>query len=377
MAASRTRESAPPIQLTTLAKSLAAEGPARAALLKGEERYFADRAIELLTRAASEAGQEVCRHDTSDPEFSLGALLDDLGAAPLFASARCVIVRGADPLLKKTDRSPSPFTRSALAFLESGREGCLVIAGRSIRIDHVVAKAVKAASGAIVTCRKLWDSPPPWDPDPRKVELALWVRKRGEELGVRLDPSDAAYLATATGNDLAAIDTQLEKVRQGGAKRLREVVGWESGGTPWKCADELFSGDVGRGLAAVEALFRSGFHSTRDNKTEVAPEALNAMLLQALRSKIRQVLAGAGAMERGAAIGEAADLAGVPAGKLARSAFENLVGRRDAAGWEVVYREIASMERKNRLATTLDASDYYRLALSLREPERSPRGTRR
>ena len=53
MAASRTREPAPPIQLAALAKDLAAEGPPRAALAKGEERYFVDRAIELLSRAAA------------------------------------------------------------------------------------------------------------------------------------------------------------------------------------------------------------------------------------------------------------------------------------------------------------------------------------
>ena len=54
------------------------------------------------------------------------------------------------------------------------------------------------------TCRKLWDSPPPWDPDPRKSELALWVRARSGDLGVCLTPDDAAYVAAATGNDLAA-----------------------------------------------------------------------------------------------------------------------------------------------------------------------------
>ena len=100
MAKARTREPAPPAQLSGLARTLSAGEPPRGALFKGEERYFIDRAIELFAAAAGEAGHEVCRHDAADPEFSANRLLDDLGAAPLFASARCVIVRNADPLLK-------------------------------------------------------------------------------------------------------------------------------------------------------------------------------------------------------------------------------------------------------------------------------------
>ena len=366
MAAARTREPAPPIQLQNLRRNLSTEGSPRGALLRGEERYFVDRAIELLVEGALAVGQEVCRHDTGDPEFSLPSLLDDLGAAPLFASARCVVVRGSDPLLKKQGKDQSPFTRAALAFLASERAGLLVVAGRSIRVDHAVAKAIAKAGGPILSCRKLWDSPPPWDPDPRKVELAIWARSRGEELGVRLSPEDGAYLAAAVGNDLAAIDTQLEKLRRGGGQALREVVGWESGGNPWKCADALLSGDPGRGLAAVEALFRAGFHSDRDGKTEVAPEALNAMLLGALRSKARQGLVGARALAGGAHLEEAAERAGVPGRKLARDEFARAVQQRDATGWHRAWEKIAALERRNRRTATLDATDYHRLALSLR-----------
>ncbi|MBZ0267620.1 hypothetical protein K8I85_05655, partial [bacterium] len=87
-----------------------------------------------------------------------------------------------------------------------------------------IAKAIKAKGAPVLTLRKLWDTPPPWSPDPRKVELALWVGTRSRELGMRLSPDDCAYLAAATGNDLAAIDTQLEKIRQGGSAKLREIV---------------------------------------------------------------------------------------------------------------------------------------------------------
>ena len=366
MARARTREPDPPTQLRGLRQALRAEGLPRAALLKGEEHYFIDRALEELGSAAAAQGLEICRHDAGDPEFVLPALLDDLGAQPLFASARCVVVRGADPLLKKDGSKASVLTRTALAFLESDRTGSLVICGKSIRADHALAKAIRSAGGPLFSSRKLWDSPPPWDPDPRKSELAQWVSARATELGLRLSADDAAYLAAATGNDLAAIDTQLEKVRRGGRESLRELVGWNSGGTPWKASDELLGGDVGRGIAALEALFRAGFHSSRDGRTEVNPAALSAILLASLRSKARQGLAGARALGAGASPVEAAEAAGVSAQPNARAQFQSLVTVRGPRRWLSVYRDVLVLERKSRTGAALDVNDFYSLAMRWR-----------
>lgn len=353
------------------------EGPPRGALFKGEERYFIDRAIELCAAAATGAGFEVSRHDAADPEFSAARLFDDLGAAPLFASARCVIVRNADPLLKKSENKPSPLTRCVVAFLESGREGSVVIAGRSIRVDHPAAKAILKVEGAILTARKLWDSPPAWDPDPRKSELALWVRARAGELSLSLSPDDAAYIAAATGNDLAAIDSQLEKVRRGGGQKLRELISWQSGGNPWRSADELLGGNPGRGLAALESLFQAGFHSDREGKTEVNPVTLTVLLLGALRSKARQALVGSRALARGAPLAEAAELAGVPGRPQARTEFERAVRERSPAAWLAIYRDVADLERKSRTSAVLDVNDFSRLALRWRYRNPRPNQSRR
>ena len=48
-------------------------------------------------RAGTDAGLEIGRHDTTDPEFKLPALLDDLAGGALFATGRLVVVRGAEP----------------------------------------------------------------------------------------------------------------------------------------------------------------------------------------------------------------------------------------------------------------------------------------
>ncbi len=373
MAQARAREADPGTQLAQLASSVQAEGAPRAALLRGEERYFVERGLALLMKAATASGDEVCKHDTADPEFNLSMLLDDLGAAPLFAESRCIVVRGVDVLAKKVDKKNSPFTRTALAFLESEREGRLFLTGRSIRADHALAKAIKKGAGPMLTARKLFDSPPPWDPDPRKSELALWVRRRGGEVGVRLSPDDAAYIAAATGNDLSAIDTQLEKLRLGGGQALQELVGWDSGGNPWKVAGDLLGGDTARGLAGIEALFRSGFHSDRDGKTEVNPAALSAILFSALRGKARQALVGARAMALGDSLGQAATKAGVSGQKNAQTEFQAALKLRRWDAWQVVYEDICELEKKSRTAGVLDVADFCRLAVRWRarvEPQR-------
>lgn len=202
------------------------------------------------------------------------------------------------------------------------------------------------------------------------------MRKRAGELELRLSPDDAAYIAAATGNDLSAIDTQLETVRRGGGKALQELIGWNSGGTPWKVASELLGGDTARGLAAVEALFRAGFHSDRDGKTEVNPIALSTILFSALRSKARQALVGSRAMALRKSLDEAATEAGVSGQKQARAEFQGLVNLRRWDAWQAIYLDITELEKRSRSGSAIDVAEFCRLAVRWRaEPDpRTSRG---
>ena len=89
-----------------------------------------------------------------------------------------------------------------LARLTSGAEGMLVLSAEKLRADHPLAKEGKER-GVLVGCRRLYDSPPSWDPDPRKAELVQWCAARAKVMGVPLDLSEAAYVVAATGNQLA------------------------------------------------------------------------------------------------------------------------------------------------------------------------------
>jgi len=371
MAAARRREPDPPTQLARLAEALRGASGTRALVLRGEERYFRERGIELALAAAAERGLEACRHDLKDPEFELARLLDDLGAQPLFAAARCVVVRNADgPTigherpLDKVDGKASPLTRSALAFLGRADAGMLVVDARTLRVDHALAKAVAGAGGVIVTCRRLWDSPPPWgDPDPRRAELVQWLLARARERRIRLAPDDAVYLAAATGNDLSALETQLEKLHHAAGRGLRELVGWDSGGTPWRAAEELLCGDPARGLKAVEALFRAGFQDERKGRRELAPAALAAILIGSLRTAVRRAEVGARALAEGLDARAAAERLGVAKGGPAFESFEARSRARDAAGWRRIAADVAEVERKARRQPGPDASDFALLAL--------------
>ncbi len=369
MAAARKREADPPTQLRGLIEELERGPLPRAVLLRGEERYFIDQALDALLAKAKETSLEVCKHDVADPEFVAANLLDDLGANPMFASARFILVRNADTtrvgqssIMTKQGTKNSPFTRAVTSFVESDREGALVITGRSIRADHAIAKAIKAQSLPVLSLRSLFDTPPPWAPDPRKSELALWVGTRSRQLGLRLSPDDCAYIAGATGNDLAAIDTQLEKVRVGGGQTVRDSVQWQSGGTPWKAADDLLGGQLARGLASLESLYSAGFHSSRDGKTEVSVGALGGMLMGTLRSKARQAALVSRAVSQGASMAQAAAEAGVK-GKPAMDSLGTLLKVRSAPAWERFYREILELERRSRSGPEVDVNDFVALAL--------------
>ena len=104
----------------SLQSALERGGLARGYALRGEERYFRERAIELLRRAAEEKGLEVAFHDgeRGNPDFELAHLIDDLSGGGLFGR-RLVVVRHPAEHLKKVEGEDSPLTRALLAFLAS------------------------------------------------------------------------------------------------------------------------------------------------------------------------------------------------------------------------------------------------------------------
>lgn len=359
-------EASPMEQLEALARTLAGTPIPRAFLVRGEERWFRDQALELLLANARKASFELARHDPQDPDFSLRALCDDLAAAPMFASARCVLVRNGAALIKKEGGDDAPFVRAARSWLDdAAREGMLIVEAESLRADSVLAKAIASAGGTSLNLRRLWDSPPPWDSDPRRTELVQWLLARARAKSIALNADDALYVAAATGNDLHALDDALERLRHRGQKSVRAAVGWSASASPFQIAEDLCRGDAPRAVAGIEALFQAGLEG-KDGVRDLQPEAVIAVLCGSLRSKLRQTLAGARVLAAGGDVGDAAEAAGVPGNPRARGEFEARVRARSAARWTELVRDLAALERRGRSGATLDANDLVALALRWR-----------
>ncbi len=373
MAQRKARAPWPPEQLDALERELAAGTLHPGYLLKGEERWFRDRAVERIVAAARERGLELARHDGNDPDFSLPSLLDDLGAAPMVPAGRVVVVIAPEAKKltdKRADGKPSAFTSAALSFLER-KGGVLVVSSRSLRADHALAKAIRAAGGPVLDLRKLWATPPPWgNPDPTRTELAQWVARRARELGVRLSPREAAYVAGAVGNDLAEIDSRLGSLATGGTGDLLRDVPWESAQAPWELADPILDGDLAKALVGLQSLFSAGFEDKEGRERD--PAALANVLAGSLRNPLRQALSIARALEAGATEAQAgAAVGGAPQTRqraVARAA------RRPAREWERMLFDLAEVERAARSGARVDAADFFRLALRWRRAPQTARG---
>ena len=350
----KARDPDPPGELAGLEAALKRGALARGYVLRGEERYFRERAIDAIKAKAEAAGYELCLHDDDgSPEFQLARLVDDLSGGGLFAARRLVIARGVGEHMKKVEREDSALTRAMLAFVRSPEDaGTLVVSEPSLRADHALSKAVLERGGLLLALRRLYENPPPWRPDPMASELVQWTARRAAELGLKLTGEQALYVAAATGNDLFALDDQLELLRAGGGRELRQIVQWTSGGSPWNVADHMLEGEGPRALAGVEALFRGGFLE-KGGRRVIDESALAAMLVGALQRGVRSALElsrpGVDAAEGGGPMQQAA---------AARAR------KRSNTEWRGLLEQTADLERRSKSGAGIDANDFARLCLA-------------
>ncbi len=363
MSAARRVDPGPAETLAGLEAELRQSEPRRAYLLRGEERYFRERAIQALRAQAEPRGWEITRHDaeSGNPDYRLNVLVEDLsGGGGLFAPHRMIVVRHPEEILRAESDGEGPFLCAARSFLEAGESGgSLVLSAGSMRADSVLAKAIVAAGGAVLSFRRLYPSPPPWNPDPRRAELVQWTLARAREFGLRMGPENAVYLCAAVGNDLFTIEGELSRLRDLPEEDLREVVEWQSSSPPWTVAETLVQGDLARALAGIETLFKSGFQDRGRKLVDAA--ALATMTISTLGREVRRSLALATAMELGADPEATAEALGVK-GK-GRELLIARSRRVPAVVWREREEEVAGLERRAKSGAPMDANDFVALAL--------------
>ncbi len=333
-------------------------------VLRGPERWFVDRALSALRHRATELGLEVCLHDAADPDFQLARLLDDLCGTALFSSGRLVVAAGIDEQLKKRGADEAAATRAVRAFVEH-RRGTVVIVSDSLRADHAVVRSIQAAGGALHTFRALWETSPPWEPDPARTELVQWIASRAADLGLKLSRDSLLLLARAKGNDLFALESELALLRSAGPAAARALES-DAAGSPQRLSDALLAGDHRAALLEIEELWRGGFARSTGSGRETGSGAILAVLFGSLRRGVRQGLFGAAALCAGSDLASAADQAGVPNWPRARQAFQAHVGLRSPRAWRAMYADLTTLERRSRSGATVDGGDLAAFALRWR-----------
>lgn len=367
--AARKREAPPHAQLAAFEKALQdAAALAPGYLVRGDERYFQRRAVDALRSRAEALDVEVVTHDGADPDFDPQLLMGDLGTPPMFAERQLIVARDVDALLKKSGSKDSPLVRSVFGFLERGEDGrSVAICVGNLRADHALAKRFAKLELPALSVRRLWDSPPPWNPDPRQVELVQWLALRAKELGVRIDANQAVYIVAATGNDLDALEDQLTRLRHGGERALQEVIRWQAGGSPFAVSDHLCRGDLARAVDAIEGLFAGGM-TGRDGARVVDRAALGAILIGSLSRGVRQGLAASRAQAEGVDLKGAAARAGAKGDRAVAELGDRLRRRPSPDDWERMLEQLAEVDRRSKSAVGVDASDFVGLALAWSGP---------
>jgi hypothetical protein len=344
------REPDPRAELAELERDLTEKGLRAAYVLRGAERYFRARALDLVTAAARARSLEVSRHAPRETDFRAQLLLDDLASPPLFAPGRCVVLEDPEAWLREEAPAGSALERAIASFLAS-KKGTLVLTADSIRADGATVKRCAAAGGLLKSFRRLYERPPPWDraQDPTNSELVQAVVGLARAQRVAMPLERALLLVHAKGNDLAALDAAIRDIAAAGPDAAPlEASG---AGSPGEVTDALIAGSASEALRAIESLYRGGMRKA-DGGRETSVEALSAVLLGYLRPRVRQGLADARARASGRSPASEAASVARPASP-----------ERSVREWRAMLDDLIDVERRGRDRAELDASEFARLAL--------------
>lgn len=368
------RESPPHRQLEAFEALLAAAPQLpRLVLLRGDEPFFLRQALEAMQKRALGLGVELLKHDEEDPDFNAALMFNDVQSAPLFGGEQLLILRSLDRFLEKRagDKQAAPLVKAVSAFIEAGTPGrALLLEAPGIRADHALVKLVTAAEGQILALRRLYDNPPPWNPDPRQTELVQWCHERAQKRRLRLDLEHAATVVAATGNDLAEIEAQLGRLEAAGPAAFEKTLVWQAGGSPFAVAHAALCGRIREALSGVEVLFRRGM-TERGGERKLDAGATAVLLSSALISGARLAHSAARIQESG---GDPLAAAGYPRAR--EELQERLAARPRANTWRQILEELAELDRNHKRGRSADADEFARLFLAwaLRLPVAAARG---
>lgn len=224
-------------------------------IMYGEDAYSRGRNVDELVERLTSArgGADLNAFDAA--ESSVDDIASAVMTAPMFASARVVIVRRFEEM--STDDQARLIRTLASgkrpADLRVPDETQVIIVSSS---KTVTRKEVNAAGPHVAA----FEFKPAYARDAR-----AFVFERAKELDVRIDPDAASLLLELAGLDYAAISQELEKVvtylgpsgRRISVDDIRASVGRSSSQTVFDFCDAVIDGNSTKALSALADLIRS------------------------------------------------------------------------------------------------------------------------
>ena len=212
----------------------------RAYLFHGDDDFLKEEKVRALIERATDPGTrdfnlEIHRGGETDAA-ALSLALDNL---PMMAEQRVVIVRDVAALKKDT--------RAVLTkYLARPAQDTvlLLVAGAGTKADAALVEATTA-----VEFRPLTDD-----------ELVKWIAHHTTSIGITINDRAAELLASATGNDLALLSGEIDKLRSytNGAEinedAIAAVVGVREGETLADLLDRVFERDASGAIALLDRV---------------------------------------------------------------------------------------------------------------------------
>jgi DNA polymerase III subunit delta len=264
-------------------------------LFEGVERYLRDQALKkLLEAAVDESARDFNFARISVAQGNLDDALALARQFPMISTRRMVVVAGFESInddkqleaLKDYLRSPAETT--ALVFVSEALDNRRNIA-------TMLRKACEVVS---------------FDPLDEREAAPQWIRDYVSRAGRFIEPQAAAYLVGMAGVDLMRLSTELEKLinyvgEKGriGKPEIDELVLYSREHSNFELTDAILDGDRRRALNLLNRIYA--------NASE-RPETLSLLILGAIASNYRKMLAAKELMRKNAPNAEVAKAVGLP-----------------------------------------------------------------
>ena len=204
----------PPLKGQELVRRIADRGPEAVYLIHGRERWFADRALQLLKDhlfggPGGDAARSVNYDVFAGRETKAEALATAARTMPMFAQRRLVVVRQAE---KVTAGEWKAFS----TYFDDPIDTTTLLVDWGERKPDGRSRWVKSVGkhGVIAECKPLYDN-----------EVPSFLRFLGGRCGKELTPAAASFLGQTVGSDLHALSDAVQRLALfvGDAPRIDEA----------------------------------------------------------------------------------------------------------------------------------------------------------